>query len=450
MAKLAAALASLALVLAAPARAADPITLDQALDLAARSNAELLGARADVALARADRDAARSLVLPRLDVTASFGHTFEGASSARTTVVGGTPIPIGGGPARDAESYSLGVTVTQTLFDWQTFRDLSRAASSLRGQERTYDEQALSLAFEVTSRFYELVKAERSLAVLEKTVVRSEDLVGRAEALFEAGKAPRSDALSARANLQNDRINVEAQRARVAQARAALAQVLGGTGDPDAIAVVAPPRVDAGELPAGDPPPLEALLARARERRPALAASRAFVEAAEAGISSAGAGYLPTLSLQGSYDRSGRTLAAREGVYGDPTRAYGAAAFAVLSWNVFEGGRTRAQVSRARATLSSTQAGQARNEAIVARELATARSAVVALAAQVRLATDGLAIARDALALATQRFEAGLASQIEIRDANLKVTQAELTLVQSRIDHAVAAADLARAAGGAL
>jgi outer membrane protein len=432
-----------------PSRAADPITLDEALQLAARQNADLLGARAELDTARADRQAAVSGVLPRLDLSADAGRTFIGRSSQRRAIVLPDGTVVETGDASDVASYSVAAQLSQPIFDWARFRDLSRAGSAQRGQERTYDERTLSIAFDVTSRFYDLVKAERSLTVLEKTVARSEELVKRAEALYEAGKAPRSDALSARANLQGDRINVEAQRARVAQARAALAQVLGRT-DPDALAVVAPPGIDAVELPSGEPPEVATLLARARERRPGLLADRAFVEAAETGVSSARAGYYPSLQAVAGYSRAGSQLGGAGGVWSDPSRDYTGTARVVLSWNLFEGGFTRSQVSRARATLLGTEATRARNDQLVAREIAAARSAVVALGLEVRLATDGLAIARDALALATQRFEAGLASQIEIRDANLKVTQAELTLVQTRIDHAVATADLARAVGGAL
>jgi outer membrane protein TolC len=68
----------------------------------------------------------------------------------------------------------------------------------------------------------------------------------------------------------------------------------------------------------------------------------------------------------------------------------------------------------------------------------------------VRLSSQNLGLARDALKLATERLEAGLASQLEVRDANLSLAQAELDFVQSRIDHAVAQANLARAVGGAL
>jgi outer membrane protein TolC len=52
--------------------------------------------------------------------------------------------------------------------------------------------------------------------------------------------------------------------------------------------------------------------------------------------------------------------------------------------------------------------------------------------------------------LAQQRLEAGAATQLEVRDAALKLTQAKLTLVNARIDAIVARADLNRAAGGSL
>jgi outer membrane protein len=37
-----------------------------------------------------------------------------------------------------------------------------------------------------------------------------------------------------------------------------------------------------------------------------------------------------------------------------------------------------------------------------------------------------------------------------VRDASLKLTQAQLQLVEARVDHAVARADLRRAVGGSL
>lgn len=444
--------AALLVALAAVARAEPPLTLDDALAAAARANPDLALARADATVSRADRLTAWSGVLPRLDLSARFGHTFRGPTAGTRVTIdpnSGAPIVVTGTPATDVASHSVSLALSQTVFDWKQFQGIASAEWSTRAAERQLDETALSIAFQVTDRFYGLVREARSLAVLEKTTARSEALVTRADALFVAGRSPKSDTYTARVNLQNDRIAAEAQRIRVAEARTALAQVL-GRAEADGLEVVAPAPLDAPGLPGGEPPALDGLLARARERRPALAAQRALLEAADAAVSSAQAGFLPALSAQASYGRSGPELGGYEGVYDDPTRAYLASAQLVLSMNLFEGRRTTASVQRARGSLDRTRASADKTWEQVAKEIADARSRVLSFALRVALSADTLGVAQQALKLATERLDAGLASQLEVRDASLKLTQAELSLVETRINHAVAVSDLSRAVGGTL
>ncbi len=432
--------------LAAPGRAsADaPLTLDDALAEAAKHSSDLALARADAQSAAADATAGVGGVLPRLDLSASVGHQWTGPMS--TVSVNGVQLPVDV-PASDDGSYALQLQLVQPLFNWATFKEVARARWTERAAARQYDEAALTVAFDVTRRFYDVVRAERSLDVLEKTAARSEDLVGRADALFAAGRAPKSDTLQARVNLANDRIAAEGQRIRVTQARTALAQAL-GRSDGAELGVVAPASLDPAAPAAPEPPALDELLATARERRPVVAERKALVAAYGAAASGARGGWFPTLSAQGTYAKQGASFASTDGVYGDPSRAYYALAQLVLTWNLFEGRRTVAAQRRADADVLRARAEQDRTDALVAKELADARAAAVALARQVALATDAVAVAGQGLALSRERLDAGLANQLEVRDASLKLTQSELSLVQARIDHAVARADLARAAGG--
>jgi outer membrane protein TolC len=449
-------LVPLALALPAAGRAA-PLALDDALALAARANADLLAARADVRSAQADRDAATATLLPRLDLTAAYGHVWSGASAPQPvtfpdlTHPGETITQSVSQPASDARAASAGVQLSQPLVDLGKLRTRDQAGEARRAVERQYDELTLTVAFAVTQRFYELVKQDRALVVLQKTAQRSQELVDRADALYAAGKTPKSETYAARVNLQNDLINAEAQQVRVAQARTALAQALGlGEAEALSLAVTAPPALDAAELPTGEPPPLEALLARARERRPALDADAARIAAARAGVGVSKARYLPSLSLEGTYTRNSDSLSGKYGVLGSPGNAYDAAARVVLSWNLFEGMGTRAAVQRAEAQAAHAEATAQGTRATVQAEVQNARAAVASLARQLSLAAENQRLARAALQLATERFAAGLASQLEERDASLKLSQAELTFLEVRIDHTVAVADLSRAVGGAL
>jgi outer membrane protein TolC len=439
----------LALALAAPlAAVAAPLTLDDALALASRQSHELVIAKADADLAGADQLGSLQGVLPRLDLSASGGRQYFGASSvSRVDPTTGFVIPPA--EASDYGAYTFGLSLTQPIFDWAAFKRLSSTRASARAATRTYDESRLTVAFEVTRRFYEQVRAERTLRVLEKAASRSAELVERADALFAAGRAQKLDTFTARVNLGNDRIAVEQGRTRLVQARRDLALVLGLPGS-DALEVVAPAALEAPGTPGGEPPPVEALMSLARERRPSLAAAAAQVEAADASLGVSRGGWWPTLAAQASYSRSGYNATGTGGVVGDPTKDYAAAFGLVLSWNLFAGRSTEASVVRAEAGLSRARATAAKAVDDVAGQVSGARQAVTAQARQVALSTDNFAAAEQSLALARQRLEAGLASQLEVRDASLKFTQAELSLVQARIDHAVATADLARAVGGAL
>ena len=74
-------------------------------------------------------------------------------------------------PANYVENYTLGLTLQVPIFDgMRNWATIARAKALLRAADQTYDEASLNVAFEVTRRFYEVVRAERSLKVLQEAV----------------------------------------------------------------------------------------------------------------------------------------------------------------------------------------------------------------------------------------------------------------------------------------
>jgi outer membrane protein TolC len=454
--------ALLAAALALPAGAA-PLTLDEALAVAARNNGDLGVARAVRDAAGVDLYQSYAGVLPRLDLAGGSGRRFIAGQSSVQVVpslvrdssgaivdvtFASQVVPI---PAIDFADHQLGLTLRWTLFDGlSSWRGIGAARERSRAADRQYDESVLQISFEVSRRFYDVVKQERILEVRRETAARSEDLVRRADALFTAGRGSRADTFAARVNLGNDRIAVETQRAEVERARADLALALGL--DPDAATGVVPPAPVSGPGigDAADPPPLEALVARAGAGRPLLAARRGAVAAADLDAGRARGGYWPVLGLEGIYQRQSTDLTGRGGVLGDLSRQYTALARVTFTWNLFQGRETlsaeqRAAVQARRARVESEQAGHQ-----VAAEIARARAAAVALSRAAALAQDNQVAAEQGLALARERLEAGAATQLEVRDATVKLAEAKLALVAALVDHAVARADLNRAVGGTL
>jgi len=460
--RLLALLAGLA-ALPAAASAAAPLTLDEALAAAAQGNA-------DLALARTVRDAAAvdqyqswSGVLPRLDLQGGAGRRFLSGQQSVNVVpllvrdAGGAVTGIDfaqqlvSTPATDFADYQLGLSLRWTFFDGMaTWNRIDGTRAAARAAERSLDESTLTTAFEVTRRFYEVVKQERILQVREETAARSEELVRRADALYGAGRGTKGDTFSARVNLANDRAAVEAQRSQVVRARADLAVGLGRDADPE-LSVVPPAGLSGPGLPAlDDPPPHDVLWTRAQASRPLLAARQGSLQAAGLEVSRARGAFWPILGAEGLYQRQSTALAGNAGLIGDPSRQYTALARLTLTWNLFQGRETlaaeqRARVQAVRAQVDLAQAGQQ-----VSSEVARGRAQVVALARSARLAQDALGAAEEGLKLARERLDAGAASQLEVRDAALKLAEAKLALVSAVVDHAVARADLNRALGGTL
>jgi outer membrane protein TolC len=403
--------------------------------------------------------ASYSGVLPRLDLSATFGnvYTADSVQNFQTPYIVTNPdgsqtiqykYSLQTVPDNDVESYSLGLRLQVPIFDgFRNWASIARTKALVKAADKQYDEASLNVAFDVTRRFYEVVRAERTLLVLDEAVKRSEELVRRTDALYEAGRAPRSDTYAARVALGNDRISAEQQRSRVSDARVALSVALGRDADAK-LEVVPPAALDRTAFQ--EPAAQESLVDLARRSRPLLSADEQRLLAARQEVRAAHAGYWPSISAQASYDRQGPYIAGVQGVYGTFTRQYVASFGISVNWNLFEGRLTSANVQRANVNERRTQlqADQAMQQ--VTSEIARSRVGYVTLSTSARLAEDNLKAAEESLKLAERRFDAGAATQLEIRDALLNLTRAQLTLLAARIDAIIARADLNRAVGGAL
>jgi outer membrane protein len=446
-------LAAALLALALPAAAAPPITLDEALAAAARANLDLRLAETDRDAAGVEEFASWAGVLPRLDLQAVFENDYTASGQQLTiTPVSLSPIRyekiVVATPTSDFESYLLSLRLSLPIFDgFRSWARIAQAKALDRASVRQLDESRLAVSFDVTRKFYDVVRAEKGLAVLEESVRRTQELVRRTDALYEAGRAPRSDTYAAQVTLGNDRIAAEQQRARVSDARVALALALGRQADPG-LEVVPPAMLD--RAPFQEPAPQAELLERARQARPVLAADAQRVEAAEQDVRAAKGGYWPSITAYAAYARQSPWLTGTYGVYGDISLQYGVTAGINLTWNLFEGRATSAAVQRAAVSEQRVKLQQEQALHQVSSEIARARAAYVTLSRSADLAADSLKAAEENLRLAEKRFDAGTATQLEIRDALLKLTQSQLALLQARVDAVIARADLNRSVGGTL
>jgi outer membrane protein len=434
---------------AAPSANAVPITLE-AVRREGRTNTQALLALLEVATAEQDSRLARSALLPQVDLSLSGGLGYSGASRTTTYVADeatGIFVPVTvEAPSATNRNYNFSLNLTQVIYDRARWKQLAQSGAVVEAQRGQASDQTDASELEAINRFFTLYRSQATLQVLEATVRRSEQQLERAQALFQAGRVGRGEELTARVNLGNDRIALLLRRGQLVQDQTQLAIWLARPGTEPLVAQ------DPGilNLDMGSVPALEESLAVARGRRPLVRALQEQVRAAQLARDVATSGYFPRVLSQGSYSRQGSSTRQElpDGSIGTrPILQNGVSGAVVLQWDLFSGFGTRAQVSRAEASVRTAELNLARVE----RELDGAvRLSIEALAANIeatRLAAANREVAQQSLALAEERFKAGAGSTLEVRDAQLSLTRAELTLLENRVDVEIARFSLMRAMG---
>lgn len=420
--------------------ATTPITLDD-VKKRSRDNVQALLSALDRTRAYAQVTEARAPLLPQLGLSLGAGYSKSGTQIVTSTVPTGTgyenrDVDV---PGEGRANFNLNLTLSQTILDlgrWAQLAQAGDAAEAAKGQ--AIDQQDAS-ELEAVRRFYALYSAQESLKVLQQNVTRSQDQVTLANGLYEAGRGAKGDVISAQINLGNDRISVIKQRAAIASAQSDLATWLALPGTTELEA-----QAPALEDTPPSPPALDSVLETARAHRAILKALQSQVSAADAGIRAARAGYWPRLTGQLSYSRNGPSF---DPVFTNPSRQNVFSGSLNLQWDLFSGFATEGSVTTAEANRSTAELNLREQEREIDGTLRSALTTVQTQEEALAAARQNLELAREFQNVAQERYRAGAGTQLEVRDAEQKLTQAELQLLQTRSDVEVARASLARAMG---
>jgi outer membrane protein len=343
-------------------------------------------------------------------------------------------------PTRYFATSSASLGVRQLLYNggrWES--DVAASGLARSSSEESVAEQRLQTTFLVEQRFFELARAQRQLAVLTETAGRSGEQTEIAQKLFDAGRASQADVYAARANHDNDEINRLGQASRVTLAQLDLAVAIGLDGM--APAIVEPPQLLADPA---EPPLAEEAMQTAITKRPVIKALQLAADAQRRHADGAGSDNLPVVAVSGNYGRSTTGL---DTFTESPDRNSQLTAGVGLSWNLFSGYATRAQVDKAQLAVLQAENDLAGARRTVAADVQKAIAQLATVGQQARIALQAETNAREALRLAKLKQELGTGTQLEVRDAELRLTQSQLARVAALVDGREAEAALRRATG---
>jgi outer membrane protein len=419
--------------------AANAMTLERTIQIALERNYDLRRTQYQALSSGQDLIIARAAILPRLDFNGSISEfRFNGQQFSSN----GVPIP-GATTTSYSTQYAAGLRLQQLIFDGgKWWNNLAAADLNLASSDANVDEQRLTTVYTVEQKFYELIRAQRQLKVLGDAAVRSRDQADFTQRLFEGGRATQADVYAARANRDNDEINRLGQEAKVELARQDLAVTIGvDPAEPLAIAEPAAMQEDPSA-----PPPAGQAVQKALAQRPSLKAFALTAEAQRKTAAAAKGDYWPSVSIGGSYSRNNPDFA----VFSDPmlNKNSTISGSVNLTWNVFNGLATKAAVEKGQISVLLAENDLENGRRGVASDVEKAIAQLGVARQQARIASQTLVNANENLRLARTRQQVGVGTQLEVRDAELKLTQSELARANALVDGHEAESALRRATGG--
>ncbi len=406
-----------------------PITLDQALELAFVYSPSLRIAVDQIQRARAVVAEARANFNPRFNAQLTYLRQNE------------TTATIPAGPGEPSQKFTVRSgsdmnAAVNALLPLDINRSLSYAEDIAKYQFQieylNLVAQSELLILDVQRAYYDLLRACGQRDVAQAAVEVAQVRLANTQARFEAGTVPRFDVTSAEVDVANLNQQLIQAENRVLVAQAALNNVIGINPD-------TPTRVVDIEI-AAEPTKLDVSrwIEVALDRRPELRSAQTAILLNQRVVNLRRTEYYPSLSVSANTGYLFETT-------GFNTQNVNWQVSLNLNIPIWNGGITRAQVNQARADVQRAEDVLDQSELQIALEVRVAATTLEEAATRVQTTARNVALAEEALRLANVRYEAGIATPVEVTNAEAQLTEARFNNVNAKYDFAVALAQLRRA-----
>jgi outer membrane protein len=326
-----------------------------------------------------------------------------------------------------------GLSFSQLLTDFgRTHALVASSSLNAQAQQEAVSSQRASVLLDVDRAYYGVLRAQSVQRVAQATVDARRLVFDQVNALAQSSLRSGLDVSFARVNLSTAQLLLVQAQNDTERAFAALAAAVGASS-PSSRSLVEEP------LPAAPPADSAALIDDAFRQRPELSAARLTAEsagsfaAAESGLSR------PSVTVAGAFGML---------PYYQPGISDRYAAVGVnINLPLFNGNLygARAAEAAARARAQDQRVVDLQNQ--IRRDVQTAWLNARTAFQRLDLTSQLVDQARQGLDLAQARYDLGLSSIVELNQAQLNETQAELDAASARYDYQVEAATLAFATG---
>jgi len=404
-----------------------PLTLDEAVKLALERNERSLATKEYVASAEASVARARAYFMPTLTATGNYTRRpFEVRRTVGTTEIVVQRFNAIGGVA----------SLNLTLFDSKSIPALNAAKSQQRSVVAAAAESRRQLAFEVSQAFLQTLGTGQLLIAARHRYDFAKQTLDAAQARYKGGLVSVNDVTLAELEAATAEVGVTSLVGEVETAKLEMGHLLDAPAALVETLVVPEFLIQAAQGEAAD---AEKLVAEAQARRLDLISLQHLARAQHALVLEPLLRWMPTLSLNSQYRYTNEA-----GLTGQPTNWN---VGMTMSWTIFDGFTRNADYRDRKA---QAQVADLNVRASMRQVEVDIRDALVSLSSQrasLGQANTAQQVARKNASETSELYRQGLASALQVADANVRQYVAEVTLVSQRYGLGIAFLNLEAALG---
>jgi len=405
--------------------AAEPWTLEHALDYALSHNPDARLAQQRIVAAQAGLEQADSAFWPHLQFQSSYTRTdnpmmvFGSILNQRAynSSLNFNDVP-------DVDDLNVRGLVTVPLYaGGKIMAGREAAKANTEAAKQTSAAVRNELGFEVVRAFQTILKTRQFINATEAAVTAFEGNQTAAKKRLDGGTLLKSDELDIEVRLTQAREDLVRARNANTLAILTLRNLLG---------------IESGDFAVADTAPVATLpIGGDFSHRPELAAANEHERAAQAEIKGAKSGYQPRVSAFGSLDHDYGWVTGGDG------NSYTAGV--MLQWDLWDGFSSRAKTREAKANLES--ASEEKRKLRLALDFEAEQARLDLSAADERLAVTVKSVehAEESAKLTRDRFQQGLAISTQLIDSETALVAARVRRAEAESDQRIAVAALRKA-----
>ena len=418
-----------------PVKAQDVLTLEECLRLGIENNLFLESSRNEIRKGEHTLSENRAKLLPQINAVAGFNDNFNPPVSVTDGSAYGNPYNVTKTLQYNA---SAGIQLQMPLYNQTVYMavDIARTMNELN--RLSYEKAREDLILQISKMYYLSQNTAEQIALIKENISRLNELSSITQAFYDNGMAMEVDVKRVNINLENQRVQYDNAQSMLTQQLNLLKYVIDYPADKEiALTPVDTENTTSVSLTGLDNNQYELQLLQSKQKL------------AEQQRKMIGQGYIPSLSLTGSWMYSAYTDKAKNWFHSGPSNHwYNSSGIGLtLRIPIFDGLDKRAKMKKAKIEIENAKLSYENALKNMQTQCLNATNELMNSQRNFRKQKDNYLLAEDVYQVTTDRYREGIASMTEVLQDEMRMSEAQNNYINAHYNYQVTNLSLLKLTG---